>query len=172
MNFLTIFNMGYFMRLNYFQYHVQDRNYTKAEVFHLINNESYKHHLLSGNQHFYSLGTVSEIFQATTSIFSSIIKYAFKTNDPAQAINNNSTNATQIDIHDQPAGNVQYTYTGREVAAFLNKYYDYSHVFSFNSKTHYNNIINQFLEHRYLDEDVPTLGDSSILDIAALDIYA
>lgn len=159
------------MRLNYFQYHVQDRNYTKAEVFHLINNESYKHHLLSGNQSFYSLGTVSEIFQSTASIFGSVIKYAFTTKNPAQN-HNNTTNTTKLDIYDQPAGNIEYTYTGKEVAAFLNKYYDYGYVFSFNSKTHYNNIINQFLEHKYLDEDVPTLGDSSLLDISVLDTYA
>ena len=52
------------MRGNLFQYHVQDRMYDKAEVLSLINNEQYKHHLLSGGTHFYSLGSSAEVVGA------------------------------------------------------------------------------------------------------------
>lgn len=51
-------------------FYVQDRDYTRGEVVALLNNASYKHHLLSGNQHWYSTGTSLETVGKAFEVFS------------------------------------------------------------------------------------------------------
>lgn len=149
------------MRFNICQYNVQDRTYSKAEVLSLINNESYKHNLLSGNSYCYSVGTVLETVVAVT-----------KTAVQICTLSLDLSNKTKEDygITDkliEPGED--YTYTGREVTAFLNKYYDYSYALNFHAKTNYDNILNQFLQHEYIDAEVPTEDNYSFFDVAILD---
>jgi hypothetical protein len=46
--------------MRFVKYTVQDRDYKAPEVMALLNRDPYTHHILSGNQHWYSAGTVGE----------------------------------------------------------------------------------------------------------------
>ncbi|MCT4635053.1 MAG: hypothetical protein N4A31_02240 [Rickettsiales bacterium] len=148
------------MRFNICQYNVQDRTYSKAEVLSLINNESYKHNLLSGNSYCYSVGTALEAVMAATKTVVQICTLSLDLSGKA------NEDYAITDKLVEPGED--YNYTGREVAAFLNKYYDYSYVLDFHAKANYDNMIIQFLQHEYIDAEVPTQDHHSIFDVAIL----
>lgn len=148
------------MRFNICQYNVQDRTYSKAEVLSLINNESYKHNLLSGNSYCYSVGTVLETAASAGNTVLQVLTLSLDLS------NKTKPDYRITDKLIEPGEN--YTYTGREVTAFLNKYYDYSYVLDFHAKTNYDNILNQFLQHEYIEAEVPTQDSYSFFDVAIL----
>ena len=171
------------MRLNIFQYHVQDRRYTGTEVVSLINDESFKHHLLSGGEHFYSSGSIAEIAGTVVSIvtvIAGIILVAAAPNDYHNRSYNNrhSNNTTYVYNNTSPssqminlnakAENGKFEFTGKEVTAFLNKYYNYHLLF--NSKVYYDNVVSDLLNHKYIDADVPTSNEWFNSDVAVLDV--
>ena len=173
------------VRLNLLKYHVQERNYSFTEVRSLIDNQGYMHNTLSNNSIFYSTGTVLESVQyITTSALNlcyNIGYYALEIfliaeGSAKPAIIFNQTSSNNFDFEKSYAEysakinlNSNQKFTGREVTKFMNEYYNYGKLV--NSKLFYEAIAEKFLSHQYVDSEVPTLGDSSIFDIAVLDIH-
>lgn len=157
------------MYINFFKYHVQDRDYSSAEVLELMNNSVNKHHLLSGGKHFYSNGSAAETIigmaasagEFIASIPTLGLAYAV-TNFFKKALNHEKYNITELD------GDF---FKGYEVVQFLNEYYDY-HIFGFNANVGYNNSIDKLINHKYSPYDIPTSENSYLFDwdCAVLDV--
>ncbi|AZL16397.1 hypothetical protein [Rickettsiales endosymbiont of Stachyamoeba lipophora] len=183
------------MYLNFCKYHVQDRDYTRAEVASLINNDTFKHHILSNGQHFYSLGSTAEtlavplgIAAAAVVIVSAIAVTALaasnieEDNESCSSSNNHTTTNNYYIGGAYYNNNNRYNsgfkvtdikddhYSGREVTKFLNEYYDYN-LFQFNKSAHYGNIIDNLINHKYAEADIPTNYNSNFFswDAAVLD---
>ncbi|MFN7039297.1 MAG: hypothetical protein ACK4OM_07020 [Alphaproteobacteria bacterium] len=183
------------MRTNWIQYSVEDRVYKKGEVLSLINDEPYKHYILAGQQNttwaalFENLeplknctfGVAKWAVSSALSVAWSIayalgIKYVIQNTplinyiggDGDTFIINNTTNNyndTKFKITDLNQG----SYTGREVTKFLNEYYDKPILgFMFDYKTHYQNVMGDFLDHAYIDAEVPTLGEQNWYDFSSI----
>jgi hypothetical protein len=153
------------MRFNFFQYHVQNRQYNSDEIYGLVNHYTGTHSRLTGEVFsFYSLGSTVEAAITIPSIgtlFTAalagvnlfvvpLIFYAYRyINAPYNSIY----------IGDD-------SYSGTEVTAFLNGHYDV--IVGSNRDSQYERILSDFLHHEYIDAVVPT---SSWFDfsIAVLD---
>lgn len=150
------------MRLNLFQYKVQDRDYTPNEVTKLINHCLFTHSILAGEkQSFLTLGSSIETFNflfffgtALTSAMAGITSIStliFST----LFINHLVASVDQYKNEDN--------FTGKEITSFLNKHYD--------TKIYFNpelskNIIDDFLNHRFLDSDVPLSSNAGLFDFS------
>ncbi|AZL16387.1 hypothetical protein [Rickettsiales endosymbiont of Stachyamoeba lipophora] len=200
------------MYFNFFKYHVQDRDYNRTEVASLINDNSYKHHLLAGGAHFYSLGTFAEttflpslfaiptvgfigigarigessllmavpvgVFSLLTTVVVSIINFneISKCDDNRDILHIYRNQygveyASNLVLKFQPEEVKDEHYSGKEVTKFLNEYHNYN-MLKTNSNTHYDKIVNDFLNHKYIDAEIPTTSNSWFFEwnAAVLDI--
>jgi hypothetical protein len=185
------------MRLNLFQYHVQDREYSAAEAVSLINNSSTsKHNILSGGNKLYSMGTVAEVVKSVSVVVASIATFAYVlyniSNSEEHCEDQNPTHhhnyhsgyysdyhsgyyapTININVAKQPEQKIRVAdlrgekFSGAEVTKFMNEYYNYTFL---SSDIKYDQIIDDFISHKYYNEIVPTSGNSSISDIAVLDL--
>lgn len=183
------------MRLNVFQYHIQDRDYSNVEAAALINNAANKHLILADSEYSYSSGTIAETIAHVAFpvvIVAAVVGavYLIVTADRSEnkfkddsdyeysrgnngniniinSFNTNNVNSNHYKAIDLPSDK----YTAREVTKFMNEYYDYPFLHILRDVRN-QTIINKFINHEYIDAEVPTLGNTSFFssDIAILDI--
>ncbi|AZL16388.1 hypothetical protein [Rickettsiales endosymbiont of Stachyamoeba lipophora] len=190
------------MYSNFFKYHVQDRDYNRTEVASLINNNSDKHHLLANKNHFYSLGTTAETvvipaiwaipaiiviglgLATETALYGGMLSVLpilsawvnlesiQKCDDCRDILHTYYYNGVEFDRYLEKKfkpQDVKYSnYSGKEVTKFLNE----CTISNFIDADYYDKIVNDFLNHKYIDAEIPTTFNSGFFDwnAAVLDL--
>lgn len=151
------------MRLNLFQYHVENGIYSSKEISKLVNHCFYTHSTLAHSKiSLNSFGAAIEsiIFLINNGFIITTLLADYKLSIiPISSLGILSYCPSTIKVND--------SYTGTEVTSFLNKHYDVK--FSTTKRQDkYDQILEDFLNHRFLNENVPS---ANIFDfsIAVLD---
>lgn len=180
----------------FFAFHVQNRDYKPGEVLVILNDAPYKHHALASGQHLYSIGTVMETIGMPFSVVGNVLggmAHGLHVYDESQALDRGdyakagyhravrqdmarhaerSKKAADLNgnkeygVLDMPRGE---TYSGREVAKLIDMLANDQKKWFVSNKQ---DIVLDFIEHKYVNADIPTTDHHSFWGNVILDAYS
>jgi len=172
---------------------VQNRDYSKGEVLSILNDVSFKHHILSGNQHWYSAGTSLETlgkgFEVIGKSIAFLLGAAQLANDAKSVYNGKyeevETDKTYggiklLELSATPtSGSLTGTrefnafqlphgekYSGVEVTKVINELKADGWNWFVSNK---NDIVSDFASHKFVNAEVPTSDNHGWWEHAILD---